>query len=83
MKNEYVQIEITEDVTHKLFTGIGFIIRWDEREYESGGVVCLTSFSKCFRSESETPATNVFVAKVKRQLQVFSAVTEVSHLNRW
>ncbi|OXS76063.1 hypothetical protein B1B04_03445 [Lysinibacillus sp. KCTC 33748] len=56
MKNEYVQIEIIEDETRKSFTGIGFIIR----EYESGGVVCLTSFSKCFRSESETSATSVF-----------------------
>ncbi|MEQ6356346.1 hypothetical protein ABNX05_17090 [Lysinibacillus sp. M3] len=36
MKNKYVQIEIIEDVTHKLFTGIGFIIKGDEREYESG-----------------------------------------------
>ncbi|QQP10986.1 hypothetical protein FJQ98_17285 [Lysinibacillus agricola] len=31
----------------------------------------LSSFSKCFGSESEATATNVLVAKAKRQLQMF------------
>lgn len=58
MKSNYVQIEITKNEVHKLFTVLGFI----SYEYEGGGTVCLNQQCISF-NESNGSGTQDILTK--------------------